>query len=124
MTECERQAQFRFCAGAGIPHPISILSARREGLTEIESLIVRKIDDVHARINDMHIRMEELAKSAAALEVQVTELVGNGQPGKIRRMEEEIAAHSKFMWILLGLLGASSLSELATHGGELFKMLF
>jgi hypothetical protein len=67
---------------------------------------------------------EELAKSSAALEVQVTELMGNGQPGKIRRMEEEIAAHNKFMWILLGLLGASSLGELAAHGRELLKMLF
>ncbi len=93
-------------------------------MTEAETLILKKIDSVHERINDMQIRTEQLAKSFAALEVQVTELMGNGQPGKIRQMEESIAAHSKFMWILLGLLGASSLSELAAHGGQLLKMLF
>jgi hypothetical protein len=93
-------------------------------ITEAEALILKKIDSVHERIDDMQIRMEELAKTSAALEIQVTELVGNGQPGKIRQMEEDIAAHSKFMWVLLGLLGASSLSELAAHGGELLRALF
>lgn len=93
-------------------------------MTEAEKLILQKIDDVHGRIDDMHNRMDDLAKSSTALEVKVTELMGNGQPGRIRQMEEDIAAHSKFMWILLGLLGASSLSELAAHGGQLLKMFF
>jgi hypothetical protein len=93
-------------------------------MTEAETLILKKIDSVYEHIDDMRVRIEELAKSSTALEVQVTELMGNGQPGKIRQMEEAIAGHSKFMWILLGLLGASSLSELAAHGGQLLKIVF
>ena len=93
-------------------------------MTEAETLIIQKIDDVHKRINDMHGRMEEITKSSTALEVKVTELMGNGQPGKIRRMEENIEAHNKFMWILFGLLGAGSVSEIAAHGGQLLKLLF
>ncbi len=83
-----------------------------------------KIDDVHKRINDVHGRMDELTRSSTALGVKVAELVGNGQPGKIRQMEKDIEAHSKFMWILFGLLGAGSLSELAAHGSQLLKLVF
>ena len=93
-------------------------------MTEAETLILKKIDSVYERIDDMQVRIEELTKSSTALEVQVTELMGNGQPGRIRQMEEAIAAQSKFMWILLGLLGASGLSELAAHGGQLLKIVF
>jgi len=93
-------------------------------MTEVENLILLKIDDVHKRVNEMHNRIDDLTKISTALEVKVTELVGNGQPGKIRQMEEDIAAHSKFMWILLGVFGAGSLSELVAHGGHLLKMLF
>jgi len=93
-------------------------------MTEVENLILLKIDDVHKRVNEMHNRIDDLTKLSTALEVKVTELVGNGQPGNIRQMEEDIAAHSKFTWILLGLRGAGSLSEFGAHGGHLLKMLF
>ncbi len=93
-------------------------------MTEAETLILKTIDNVHERINDIHNRIDDLTKGFIAVEVKVTELVGNGQPGKIRQMEEDIAAHSKFMWILLGLLSAGSLSEFVAHGSHLLKMLF
>lgn len=93
-------------------------------MTDAEALILEKIDHVHKRIDDVHVHISELSRNSAALEVKVTELMGNGQPGKIRRIEENIEAHNKFMWTLFGLLGAGSLGEMAAHGSQLLKLLF
>ena len=93
-------------------------------MTDAEAIIVERLDHVHQRIDDIHLRISELSKSSAALEVKVTSLMGNGQPGKIRRIEENIEAHNKFMWVLFGLLGAGSVGEMAAHGNQLLKLLF
>ena len=93
-------------------------------MTDAEARILERLDHVHKRIDDVHAHIGELSRNSAALEVKVTELMGNGQPGKIRRIEENVEAHNKFMWILFGLLGAGSLGELAAHGNQLLKLIF
>ena len=38
----------------------------------------------------------------ATLEVLMKELMGNGQPGRIQKIEEEVKSHARLLWIGLG----------------------
>ena len=49
-----------------------------------------------------------------ALEVQMKELVGNGQPGRIQKIEDEMKVHSKLLWVGIG--GLMLLQIMAANG--------
>jgi hypothetical protein len=36
------------------------------------------------------------------LETLLTELAGNGQPGRIRRIEDKLRLHDRFLWMAMG----------------------
>ena len=46
------------------------------------------------------------AERVKALEVQMKDLIGNGQPGRVGRLEEEVKSHSKLLWLGMGGLYA------------------
>jgi hypothetical protein len=36
------------------------------------------------------------------LETMMADLAGNGQPGRIQRLEEKVRAHDRWFWLMLG----------------------
>lgn len=36
------------------------------------------------------------------LETMMSELAGNGQPGRIQRLEDKVRAHDRWLWLMAG----------------------
>lgn len=49
-----------------------------------------------------------VTESLARLETHMENLVGNGQPGRVTKLEEKVDSLSKWRWIISGALIAGS----------------
>ncbi|HEV8384006.1 MAG TPA: hypothetical protein VGQ11_03975 [Candidatus Acidoferrales bacterium] len=36
------------------------------------------------------------------LETMIVDLAGNGQPGRIQRLEDKVRAHDRWLWLMMG----------------------
>ena len=43
-----------------------------------------------------------VVRKLARLETLLTELTGNGQPGRITRLEDKVRAHDRWLWTVAG----------------------
>ncbi len=51
----------------------------------------------------------------ATLERQMQDLMGNGQPGRIRELENTVNGHNKLIWIASGVLVAGQVLLVLLH---------
>lgn len=59
-------------------------------------------------------QLQEIAESNVRLETQMYSLVGNGQPGRIGKLESKLETHSKVLNRIIGaLLFVSAVSGIA-----------
>lgn len=70
--------------------------------------------------NGVHAGMAENER-IKALEVQMKELIGNGQPGRVTKVEDQVKANSRLLWIGMGVLWA--LQVLSANGFLNFRKL-
>ena len=47
-----------------------------------------------------------MGERVASLETQMQDLTGNGQPGRVTKIETKVEELQKFMWRILGGMGA------------------
>jgi len=50
--------------------------------------------------------MAEMGERVATLETQMEDLTGNGQPGRVTKIEGKVDQLQEFMWRILGAVGA------------------
>lgn len=48
----------------------------------------------------------DMGERVATVESQMRELVGNGQPGRVTKVEKSVEKLNEFMWRILGAVGA------------------
>lgn len=63
-----------------------------------------------AEIRDLRIVLIATGERLAALETSVTSLIGNGQPGRINKLEEDVSGLQRWRWILAGAYTALTIA--------------
>jgi len=54
-----------------------------------------------APLREQEFRLK-VVKKLARLETMLKDLAGNGQPGRIQRLEEKVRAHDRWLWSVAG----------------------
>lgn len=54
-----------------------------------------------SRLNDNE-RWFHLGATLGTIRADIDKLVGNGQPGRIKLLEDKVSLHEKYLWLVMG----------------------
>jgi hypothetical protein len=65
----------------------------------------RRVDDRNYNLlKEMDGKLDRVVSAVDAHEVKITDLWGNGRPGRVTKLEEEVEGHGKKFYLAAGIL--------------------